>query len=117
MHSSRKPGAGLTGACSSLAGDAHACIRPVPQPQVLDLRNPAVRRLHSSPRLQRAFEHLQECGARPVAEFCVELIDASGGDPAQLDRVLVWQRLDAGIVAAIGCDQFLSPPLRLVPPR
>jgi hypothetical protein len=79
------------------------------------LRSPAVRRLYAGPHLQRAFAHLQGCGPRPVAEYCAKLIDGLGGDPAHLDSVLEWQRLDRQVIAALGGDRFPLRRLRVVP--
>jgi hypothetical protein len=104
MQRPGKPGTGLTGARNSLAGDdVHAPIRSVSVIQAIDLRRDAVRRLHSSPRLQRAFEHLHQCGPRPVREFCAELI------------VLDWRKLDARMVKKVHADKFAPPRLHAVP--
>ena len=62
-------------------------------------------------RLQDAFMRLHKLGPRVVAEFCCELVEQSGADPAQLDRVLRWAALDPHIVRG---DRFPSP-LRVVP--
>ena len=116
MQTPGKPGTSLSGACrASLASDGHAHTEFGPQIQALDLRSRAIRRLHTSPHLHRAFAHLHGCGPRPVAEFCAELIDSLGGDPAHLDSVLDWQRLDRQVIARLGADQFPLRRLRAVP--
>ena len=75
---------------------------------------PAVQRLDRDPRLHLAFRHLHRCGPRPSAFFVAELLDAIGADPASIDHVLDWRRLDSELVAALGGSDFPRLPLDLV---
>jgi hypothetical protein len=53
--------------------------------------------------LQRAFRRLHHCGPQPVAYFVAEMLDAIGADPASLDCVLTWCRLDPDLIALVSC--------------
>ena len=65
--------------------------------------------------LPRAFRHLHRLGPRSVACCFAELLDRLGADPAMLDLVLRWQRLDPEVIAALGGDDFPPVRLRVVP--
>jgi hypothetical protein len=82
---------------------------------VADFPGPCWRRLQGDVALQWVFTHLCDCGARPVAEAVVELLDMHGVQPDSLDRLFEWHRLDAKLCAAIGADGFPPPPLAEVP--
>jgi hypothetical protein len=52
--------------------------------------------------LIKKFEHLHALGARPVGEILMETVD-----PVTLASALSrYERLDAGMVAAVGGDKF-----------
>jgi hypothetical protein len=73
-------------------------------------------RLRGSLHLQRSIASVQSCGPRAVGEMVVELLEASGADPAVLDRLEDWSRLDPDTVRSVGGRDFPRPPLRVVPP-
>jgi hypothetical protein len=65
--------------------------------------------------MQREFEQLHRCGARPLAMFCCEVMDAAGVDPAALDMLFGWRGgLSPSAIRAIG-GAFPKPPLHRVP--
>ncbi|HME23713.1 MAG TPA: hypothetical protein VKI44_20705 [Acetobacteraceae bacterium] len=45
--------------------------------------------------------------------FIAELLDVIGADPAEIDLVLTWVRLDPDLVAAIA-GEFPAPPIDLM---
>jgi hypothetical protein len=87
---------------------------PPPEPWPKPAR--CAHRLQHDASLHRAFAHLHRCGPRPVAFFVAELLDGLGADPAALDAVLPWRRLDPDVVAALGGTDFPPVMLRVVPP-
>ena len=58
-------------------------------------------------------------GPRPVGELpielLIELLEASNADPAVLDRLEDWGRLDPETIRRVGGDRFPPPPLHAVP--
>jgi hypothetical protein len=72
-------------------------------------------RLGGSPRLQRILARVHAAGVRPVGELLIELLEAANSDPAVLDRLEDWARLDPETVRRLGSHRFLAPPLHLVP--
>jgi hypothetical protein len=72
---------------------------------------PCSRRLLTDSRLQWACRHRHRLGPRPVAHCFAELLGRIGAEPAMLDTVLDWQRLDPDVIAALGGGDF--PPVRL----
>jgi hypothetical protein len=72
-------------------------------------------RLRGTPHLLRILERVHAAGPRPVGELLIDFLEASGADPAVLDRLEDWHRLDPEIVRQVGGRDFPRPPLAVLP--
>jgi hypothetical protein len=76
--------------------------------------------LRRSPRFQHIVDRVHAAGPRPTAELLVEMLlikmlDYAGADPAVLERLHCWGRIDPETVRRLCGDRFPRPALDLVP--
>ncbi len=90
-------------------------LRNISRPAIF--LGPVGDRLRGSPALQRIVERVHSAGPRPVGELLVELLEHANADPAILDKLHKWGRLDPEVVRALGGRNFPRPPPRVVPPE
>ncbi len=115
MKRPQTPGAGITGAIVSIK--LGSAIETIIDPAGLPVQpyETCAQRLHCDLGLQRAINHLWDCGPRPVGFAFAELLDEIGAVPGELDRLFRWGGLDPSLVRALRADRFQERAPLLVP--